>query len=76
GFIADLGDGAQPPATCPRCGTAAIADIGQRLPVVELSSVSAVVRREEAAIDDGKEERIRNPFTIITAADIDPTSFT
>lgn len=76
GFVADLGEGGSAPSQCPRCGTAAIADIGQRVPVVELSSVSAVIRREEAAIDDGREERTRSPYTIVTAADIDPTSFT
>ncbi|WP_256977282.1 DEAD/DEAH box helicase [Rhodococcus sp. RS1C4] len=76
GFVADLGEGGSPPSQCPRCGTAAIADIGQRVPVVELSSVSAVIRREEASIDDGREERLRTPYTVITAADIDPTSFT
>nr|WP_296777423.1 DEAD/DEAH box helicase [Rhodococcus sp. (in: high G+C Gram-positive bacteria)] len=76
GFVADLGEGGSAPSQCPRCGTAAIADIGQRVPVVELSSVSAVIRREEASIDDGRDERLRAPYTIITAADIDPKSFT
>lgn len=76
GFVADLGGGGVAPSQCPRCGTVAIGDTGQRLPVVELSSVSAVIRREEASIDDGREERLRTPYTIITAADIDPKSFT
>ncbi|CAM3786081.1 DEAD/DEAH box helicase [Smaragdicoccus niigatensis] len=59
------------PATCPRCGDAGISDIGQRLPIVELTAVSSAIRREEATIDDVRDERTRERFDIALAADID-----
>src|SRR5699024_6734806 len=68
--------GAAPPGQCPRCGSATIGDVGQQLPVVELRSVSSVIRREEAAIDDATDERIRRSFRIIIAADVDPGEMT
>ena len=40
--------------------------------MVELRNVSAVIRREEATIDDARDERSRQVYTIVTAADIDP----
>ncbi|KIQ20035.1 DEAD/DEAH box helicase [Rhodococcus sp. MEB064] len=75
GFIAELQIDQVAPTTCPRCGSAAIADTGQTLPVIELTSVSAVIRRDEAAIDDSRDERNRTPYSIVTAADIDPTRY-
>ncbi|MFZ2238040.1 MAG: DEAD/DEAH box helicase [Gordonia amarae] len=66
--------GEEPPniTACPRCGTGAVADISQQLQVVEMSRVSAEVRRDEAAINDSRDERHRESFTVVTAADIDP----
>lgn len=75
GFIAELHIDRAAPTTCPRCGSAAIADTGQTLPVIELTSVSAVIRRDEAAIDDSRDERNRTPYSIVTAADIDPSRY-
>jgi ATP-dependent helicase YprA (DUF1998 family) len=57
---------------CLRCGTSAIADMGQVLDVVVMKKVSAEVRRDEAAINDRRENRVRERFTIVAAADIDP----
>lgn len=59
-------------AKCPRCGSTGIADTGQRLDVVELSHVSAEVRRDEVKISDRRDQRDQIPFQLITAADIDP----
>ncbi|WP_063127655.1 DEAD/DEAH box helicase [Nocardia fusca] len=63
---------AAPPTHCPRCHTPAIADISQQLRVVEMSKVSAEVRRDEAAITDARDERRREMYAVVTAADIDP----
>lgn len=57
---------------CLRCGTSAIADMGQVLDVVVMKKVSAEVRRDEAAINDRRDNRVRERFTIVAAADIDP----
>ncbi|MFL0239797.1 DEAD/DEAH box helicase [Mycobacterium sp. SMC-17] len=59
------------PAKCPRCEATGIADVGQRIPVVELTAVSSAIRREEATIDDVRDERTRERFDIVFAADID-----
>ena len=48
------------PAACPRCGDTGIADVSQTLEVVEMASVSSAMRREEAVIDDGRDERQRS----------------
>lgn len=70
GFAACLDE--QPaPISCPRCSSSGIADVDQRFPVVELERVSAVMRREEAAIGDDRDERTRQAFTIAVAADLD-----
>ena len=57
---------------CPRCGGAGLSGTEHRLDVVELSRVSAQVRRDEAAISDRSDERKRERYTIAAAADIDP----
>lgn len=75
GYVKELSPdlaGADAPTRCPRCSSGAIADTSQRLPVVELNTVSAIIRREEATIDDSRDERNRGRFTVLTAADIDP----
>ncbi|MFI6756076.1 DEAD/DEAH box helicase [Rhodococcus coprophilus] len=68
--------GEEPPVvhSCPRCGTGAIADVSQQLQVVEMARVSAEVRRDEAAISDARDERHKESFTVVTAADIDPVN--
>ncbi|MEV6324928.1 DEAD/DEAH box helicase [Nocardia sp. NPDC051787] len=58
-------------SNCPRCGDGAIADVSQQLQVVEMSKVSAEVRRDEAAITDSRDERHREVYSVVTAADID-----
>jgi ATP-dependent helicase YprA (DUF1998 family) len=60
-------------SSCPRCHSTAIADVNQQLPVVEMTRVSAEVRRDEATINDIRDNRKRDPFTVVTAADVDPT---
>ncbi|QSB16871.1 DEAD/DEAH box helicase [Natronosporangium hydrolyticum] len=59
-------------SACERCGSRGIADSGQRLDVVELTRVSAEVRRDEVAISDRRDERGHVGFQVVTAADIDP----
>ena len=59
-------------SSCPRCHSTAIADVSQHLPVVEMTRVSAEIRRDEATISDIRDNRKREPFTVVTAADIDP----
>ena len=52
------------PANCPLCGNRHIADVAQRLDVVELNRVSAVIRREDSTIDDRTDERRIEHYTI------------
>lgn len=59
---------------CPRCGDVSIADTRQHLPTVELERVSAEVRRDEALITDSSEDRRRESFTVVVAADVDRES--
>lgn len=68
--------GEDPPTVtaCPRCGTGAIADVSQQVQVVEMARVSAEVRRDEASINDSRDERHKESFTVVTAADIDPVN--
>lgn len=72
GFSADLGI-AGVIDQCPRCGDGAIADARQHIDTVELERVSAEVRRDEALITDSSEDRRREAFTVVVAADIDRT---
>ncbi|OBB77110.1 DEAD/DEAH box helicase [Mycobacterium sp. 852014-52144_SCH5372336] len=77
GFARELDrQGAPAPSQCPRCGSHGIADVSQRLPVAELTSVSAIIRREEATIDDVNDERTRERFTVQPLADIDHANIT
>lgn len=71
GFTHDVTDDAVP-TECPRCSTPAIADVKQRVDVVELTKVSSAMRREESLIDDARDERDRERFTIVPLADVDP----
>lgn len=68
------GEEAPTVTACPRCGTGAIADVNQQLQVVEMARVSAEVRRDEASINDSRDERHKESFTVVTAADIDPVN--
>jgi hypothetical protein len=74
GYATDVAESGeeQQVSTCPRCGSNGIADTGQRLDVVELTHVTAEVRRDEAMISDRRDQRDRVPFQIIATADIDP----
>jgi ATP-dependent helicase YprA (DUF1998 family) len=62
----------EPVSSCPRCHNTAIVDVSQHLQVVEMTRVSAEVRRDEAAINDNRDDRRREQFTVALAADIDP----
>jgi hypothetical protein len=74
GFATDLAGSSQASvaSACPRCGSKAIADTNQLIDVVELTQVSAEVRRDESTISDRSDERTRERFTVQVAADIDP----
>jgi ATP-dependent helicase YprA (DUF1998 family) len=75
GFALDLstlGPGVAVPALCPRCGGTGLSGTEHRLDVVELSRVSAQLRRDEAAINDRSDERKRERYAIAVAADVDP----
>ncbi|MTB89049.1 DEAD/DEAH box helicase [Aeromicrobium senzhongii] len=60
------------PGSCPRCGSVGFADVKQRLETVELTKVSSEMKRDEAIIDDARDERVRERFTVVVAADVDP----
>ena len=73
GFALDLSaPGAAAPSACLRCGGAGFSGTEHRLDVVELTRVSAQLRRDEAVISDRSDERKRERYTIAAAADIDP----
>lgn len=74
GYTFDSRTGAQPPAQCPRCGDAGIADVGQQLQAVQLRKVSAMVNRDESRISDADDERRLRSYTIVSTADIDRSS--
>ncbi|MFC0432562.1 DEAD/DEAH box helicase [Kutzneria buriramensis] len=76
GYAADVAESGRelPVPPCPRCGSRGIQDTGQRIDVVELTRVSAEVRRDEVAISDRRDERGHAAFQIVTAADIDPAN--
>jgi ATP-dependent helicase YprA (DUF1998 family) len=74
GYAVDVAESGeeQPVPSCLRCGSTGIGDTGQRFDVVELTRVSAEVRRDEVAISDRKDERGHVAFQVVAAADIDP----
>jgi ATP-dependent helicase YprA (DUF1998 family) len=76
GYAIDRGTGATLTAvpSCPRCGGKGIADTKQHLEAIELTRVSAELRRDEAAITDRNDERRRERFAIFVAADVDPAA--
>jgi len=61
------------PTECPRCHDHGIRDTGQHLEVVELTRTSAAIKCDESRIDDAQEERAQTNFTVVPAADIDPS---
>src|SRR5699024_6929841 len=67
---------AAPPQACPRCGSPGIADLDQRLDVVELTRASSSMRRDEAVIGDDRDERVRERYDVIAAADVDAANVT
>ncbi|WP_020579904.1 DEAD/DEAH box helicase [Actinopolymorpha alba] len=73
GYAFDVAESGRdlPVASCLRCGSTGIGDTGQRLDVVELTRVSAEVRRDEVAISDRKDERGHAGFQVVAAADVD-----
>lgn len=71
GFGARSADGVV--TECPRCHGKGIGDAAQKMPVVELTTVSAIARRDEAVIGDSSDDRRRTAFTVRIAADLDPT---
>jgi ATP-dependent helicase YprA (DUF1998 family) len=75
GFSADITEH-ESPASCPRCASPAIADVSQRLDVVEMTRVSSTMRRDEATIDDARDERIRERYQQVVIADVIPTDIT
>lgn len=75
GFSADVTEQAAP-GSCPRCASAAIADVSQRLDVVEMTRVSSTMRRDEATIDDARDDRIRERFQHVVVADYTPDDIT
>ena len=75
GFGSDVTENAPPPS-CLRCGSPAIADVSQRLEVVEMARVSSTMRRDEATIDDARDDRIRERFQQIVIADMKPEDIT
>src|SRR5205823_6303473 len=74
GYAAHLaGAGTKASVTaCPRCDSPGISGSEHHLDVVELTRVSAEMRRDEAVITYRNDERKRERFTIVVAADIDP----
>ena len=75
GFSADINEHAAP-ASCIRCGSPAISDVSQRLDVVEMERVSSTMRRDEATINDDRDDRIRDRFQQVITADFIPTDIT
>ncbi len=76
GYARDREPGGAPvqASPCPRCGSSGILDSAQHFDTVELSRVTAEMRRDEATITDRRDERQRERFTIVVAADVNPAS--
>jgi ATP-dependent helicase YprA (DUF1998 family) len=76
GYAVDRGAGGAVVAvpSCPRCGGTGISDTKQHIDAIELTRVSAELRRDESAITDRRDDRRRERFSIYVAADVDPDS--
>lgn len=70
---ADIEPAGQPPATCPRCGGARIADLGARHTVLRLRSSLAASAEEAARVYDESDSRTNERYELATLVDLDPT---
>ncbi|MHA7142861.1 DEAD/DEAH box helicase [Arthrobacter sp. Sr33] len=59
-------------STCPRCQSTGIDDVGNVHAVVVLKKVTAEIKRDEAAINDSRDDRKRASFHVVPVADINP----
>ena len=76
GFAEDLTGSQKTVTRCPRCGSGAIADRGQRMQVVDLARVSSQVDRDRAVIRQDEHQRRQTFFSTVTCADLDPAEST
>lgn len=72
GWLGSAAHGSPAVSACPRCLNTAVADVSQRLQIVDLKKVSAEVRRDEALISDLRDDRHSEAYTVVVAADLDP----
>lgn len=73
GYVARLASPTEAsPRTCPRCGSAGIAETGQRFEAARLERVFSDIRRDDATIGDDTDERRRTRFEVVVAPDFDP----
>lgn len=66
----------QIPSACPRCGSAQIADMQQRVEALRLTRAFSDVRRDRDQISDGRDERTSSRFQVVAAADLNPAGVT
>jgi ATP-dependent helicase YprA (DUF1998 family) len=59
------------PTSCPRCGDNHAADTGQVLPAVRFRKASAFASRDGARFGDDTDDRVKTPFTVAHAVDVD-----
>lgn len=76
GWINTEVDSQGPVKNCARCKLGGIADVSQQYDVVVMKNVSAEVRRDEVAIGDRSDQRVKERFNTLLAADIDPAHVT
>lgn len=57
---------------CARCEAASINDQGQIFTALEMSRVSAEIRRDETSISDNRDSRHRARFTVIPVNEVEP----
>ena len=72
GWVDVLDDGALTAEACARCTNTAVRDVSQVLDVLPFTAASAVVRRDESAISDRRDDRDRTQFTLAQLADLPP----
>lgn len=66
------GGDADPVPACPRCGDTAAADTGAVHRLLPFVLASASHHRDDTVIDEDADDRVRNPFAIVTGVDIAP----
>lgn len=69
-------DAAATIATCPRCGSAGVADQGALLTVLPMRVVSSTEREVGARVGDDTEDRDREWHEVVTSVDIAPDDIT